>query len=162
MSRRGPACGGRPRSASDPAVGEQDDPHGPTLAETTALPPRAPREPSPPVRRYSRNNVVAGYILFSICLLLSVLMMWRPVVFTKFSTRYFQVMFKRLGYDVELRPTSPNKPEKIVRIWGFVFILFFLFMLILVYVTTNQSSSPPRGSKHQILRVQSMDFVASP
>ena len=82
--------------------------------------------------------MLAGYILFSICLLLSIVMMLRPSIFIKLNIRYFRAVFKLLGYDIELKPISPNKPEKIARIWGLICTLFFLFMLILVYLTTKQ------------------------
>ena len=82
--------------------------------------------------------MIAGYILFSICLLLSIVMMLKPSVFTNLNIRYFRGVSKLLGYDIELKPISPYKPEKIVRIWGLICTLLSMFMLILVYLTTNQ------------------------
>ncbi|HYA11679.1 MAG TPA: hypothetical protein VEF37_01700 [Thermodesulfovibrionales bacterium] len=45
----------------------------------------------------------------------------KPDIFTKkINVKYFQVMFRLMGYDIELKPSSPNKPEKIARIWGYI------------------------------------------
>jgi len=91
-----------------------------------------------PLLSIRRIIMIAAYVVFSICLLLSVVMTLKPSVFTKLNIRYFSAVLKSMGYDIELKPTSPNKPEKLMRIWGMIGILVFLFLLILVYLTTRQ------------------------
>jgi hypothetical protein len=75
------------------------------------------------------------YIFFSICLLLSLTMVVTPNVYNKINERYFKVVFKLMGYDIELKPSSPNKPEKITKIWGLCCTILFLLMLIIVSFT---------------------------
>ena len=81
--------------------------------------------------------IVFFYILIFICLLGAILMILKPSDFTKLDIKYFSVLSKLQGYDAELKPTSPNKPEKITRIYGIILIPFFLLVLILVYLTTK-------------------------
>ena len=37
-----------------------------------------------------------------------------------------------MGYEIELKPISPNKPEKIARVWGILMCLAFLAILIFI------------------------------
>ena len=81
--------------------------------------------------------MLAAYILLSIFLLLSIAMILKPSIFTRLNIIYFRTVFKLWGYDIELKPISPGRPEKFAKIWGLICTLFVLCFLILVYLTTK-------------------------
>jgi hypothetical protein len=62
-------------------------------------------------------------------------MVVNPNIYNKINVWYVKVIFKFMGYDIELKPSSPNKPEKITRIWGLCCSILFLLMLIMVSLT---------------------------
>jgi hypothetical protein len=70
------------------------------------------------------------YVFLSICLLLSILMVIKPQIILRMDLWYFKWTFKLIGYDIELKPISPNRPQKIARVWGILMCLAFLAMLI--------------------------------
>jgi hypothetical protein len=79
----------------------------------------------------STAKIVMGSF-FSICLLLSLLTVMRPKMLTRLNLAYFRWTFKLMGYEIELKPTSPNKPEKIARVWAILMCLAFTACLIAV------------------------------
>jgi len=74
-------------------------------------------------------------IFFTICMLVSLLMAMLAPFFTTLNEKYWRIMFKFAGYDIELKPSSPGKPERVVRIWSLCFAaLFFLLILIAAFI----------------------------
>ena len=74
------------------------------------------------------------YIFFLLCILLSVAMILWPSVFSLITIKYYRLVLRMLGYKIEVMPIAPGRPEKIIRIWGFISALFFIIMLQLIYL----------------------------
>ena len=77
--------------------------------------------------------VVLGFL--SACLVLCLLMIARPSVFTKANIASYRFTFKLLGYHLELKPIVPNRPEQIVKMWGIVCTALLVLLLGLALMT---------------------------
>jgi hypothetical protein len=82
----------------------------------------------------STAKIVFG-TFFSVCLLLSLLTVIKPKMLTKLNLAYFRWTFKLMGYELDLKPISPNKPEKIARVWAILMCLAFAALLVSVLLT---------------------------
>lgn len=69
---------------------------------------------------------------FAIYVSLCFLMMLKPTIFIGFNDKYFRCMFKMMGYTIELKPTSPGKPERVLRIWGLICLAIPTFFILFV------------------------------
>jgi hypothetical protein len=70
--------------------------------------------------------------------LLSVAMILWPSIFTVFIVMYYRAVLKMFGYKIELTPIAPNEPEKVMKRWGVLSIVFFLLLLLMFYFMTNR------------------------
>jgi hypothetical protein len=77
-------------------------------------------------------------IFFTICMLVALLMALMASFFTTLNEKYWRIIFKFAGYDIELKPSSPGAPQRVVRIWSLCFAaLFFVLILTAVFSVTR-------------------------
>jgi len=72
------------------------------------------------------------YILFLLCIVVSIAMILWPAIFTAFIVIYYRSVLRMFGYKIEVMPIAPGKPEKVMKIWGVISALFFVLMLLLL------------------------------
>jgi hypothetical protein len=77
--------------------------------------------------------IIYGFLSF--CLLMSIIAVIKPTMLTKLNLLYFRWTFRLMGYEIELKPISPNKPEKIARLWAIVMCLAFAaFLFFAIFI----------------------------
>ena len=74
---------------------------------------------------------------FAVCSMMAIGMVVNPALFTDLNIRYFRWVLTMLGYEVEIRPMAPGRPERFARGWGVICLMFFLVMLIFGLITTK-------------------------
>ena len=72
------------------------------------------------------------YVFFPICIALSLYSAKNPAVVVKLDLLYFRYVLKCLGFEAEIKPSEPGKPEQIARRFSLVTALIFLIMLLLI------------------------------
>jgi len=69
-------------------------------------------------------------IFFSLCVLLTLLPIFRPEIIVNLTAKWFKWVIKMYGFEVEIKPTL--RAKVICRMWNLIMFCIFVLLLIIL------------------------------